>query len=106
MLILYGVVSECTSDIIKISGHYDSFEKIKRISDLWKRRVPLDGNIIKIKYKQCSGIIPDLVGKKVKIQAKTQKYEFRSNFEYNKGEVIRGINLSLLSIELDDNWSN
>lgn len=99
---LHGVVSSVDDKIIIIGGHIPSLEKLRDINDqLTANFNPISYNNVSINY----GTVPvdNLIGKKVTVWVRIKKYNFKSTFTHNLGEVVFGWYLQLIKVE-ESEW--
>lgn len=95
---LYGILSSCDEKKIIIGGHQDSFDKIQKLIKPNDKHPLLQGGQLKINRN--SLIIPkEYIDTKVIIWGRIKRYRFRSTFEHNEGEVVKGLYIQATKIE-------
>ena len=101
---LYGVVNSLGKNSILIGGHNDSVEKLNGLNYTGKGPLTNTGKFFVV-FKEESNIPENIVGKKISICVRPKKYKFYSTYEKNKGELIEGWKLYMISIKLDSDWT-
>ena len=96
---LYGIIDYVDEKKIRIGGHTETQDKLNRMVLPGERHPLTDNNKFWVTHN--NKVDPGLVGSRVIVWVGVKKYAFASNWDHNKGDLVRGWKLYLKKIEIN-----